>query len=166
MCTNNQYAEPRIFNWTALCSAFSELFYGHDEDSLVDPQNYELVVDTFSNDDLVGTWLIGAIEDLEKNVALLENISQDPEINTKAVEYLKLVNEINTVSEAHIDIIFMVHSDDFEEYLNDKFSQDESINAISAFVDWKALAMHERNTYGKLDLTYNNIGYDGQWLYR
>ena len=55
---------------------------------------------------------------------------------------------------------------DTEEYLNDKFSQDESINAISAFVDWKALAMHERNTYGKLDLTYNNIGYDGQWLYR
>ena len=64
MCNNNQYSEPRIFNWTALYSAFSELFCGHDKDSLVDPQNYELVVDTLSNDDLVGAWLISAIEDI------------------------------------------------------------------------------------------------------
>ena len=167
MCTDDRFSvEPRIFNWDAVCSAFSELFYGQDEDSLVDPSNYKLVVDTFANNHLVGDWLIDACKNIDANITLLSNLTYDPEINSKSVEYLKLVKELNDLSENNVGVIFMVHSDDLDEYLNDKFSQNEEINAIADFVDWKGLALRERDSYGKIELTYPMIGYDGQWLYR
>jgi len=167
MCTDDRFSvEPRIFNWDAVCSAFSELFYGLDDDSLVDTTNFELVADTFGNDHLVGDWLISACDNMEANIALLSNITHDPEINSKSVEYLKFIKEVKDLSENNLGVIFMVHSDDLDEYLNDRYSQNEEINAIADFVDWKGLALRERDSYAKIELTYPAIGFDGQWLYR
>lgn len=167
MYTDNRLSvEPRIFNWSAVCYAFSELFYGQDADSIVDLSNYELIVDTFSSNELVGDWLIDACKDVETNITLLSNLSFDPEINSKSVAYLKLIKELIDLSENNLGVLFMVHSDDLDEYLNDTFSQNEEINAIAEFVDWKALALRERDSYGKVELTYPSIGFDGHWLYR
>ena len=97
----------------------------------------------------------------EYDLSFLGKYTEDEELNTKILETMSLIKELQSKYE-NFDSITLVAPIDFEDHIRNL--ERPSSLALDTHINWAAVAQEKRNDYVEIDLSYKEIGISGTWM--